>query len=602
MSALVVFAAILIAALLFQGVLCLVRRERQNRVGILNLLLGAIGLFFWLAMESGTVVIAPELGVVMVQGPWTTFLLRLSLVIIAVCAALSWQSALAYARQPFRRRGLAILMGIALVCGLAASSQFNFVAIDGGLRGARPIAYFNMWFPPLMVWVLFCFSQSIAAIFARPRLLDCFRAACLVIAPVALFGLGWQEIADPYTTAAFTRAIWINVLYVAYAGVLGSLAWFAIQWSRRSVAAAVILVEAGLVVWAFHSPEYLYRNRLPGFLIVLGLLTAAQIAWAVSCNWGRSQRSVVPAYHPDDHEIGRLAYTYWESRARTGGSAEEDWQRAEATLRYRGLWTRYLLSFLLCLVAAGLFDFFYASLLSPWIDAAVAFFAWFLTTEFLAQGIVYRIPDWLVRAGRNAARGFEPSWTSLKNWRAEQRAKSSKDQPASGTAKTLRATVQIVAAVAALIAFSEVLHIGKTVLEPFAEPAGDDGKQQPGRQLSLLMSEELNQLRKDTELLVFSGKSMEAGRGDQRRLSRPIVAMESSNLASAISSSNELSIFGLKISPGFLVGIIQVPVRGLLGIDVISGSLFQETTEGASHLRAVVSSNTGQTWTATESP
>jgi hypothetical protein len=28
-------------------------------------------------------------------------------------------------------------------------------------------------------------------------------------------------------------------------------------------------------------------------------------------------------------EVARLAYSYWEARGRQGGSAEEDWYRAE---------------------------------------------------------------------------------------------------------------------------------------------------------------------------------------------------------------------------------------------------------------------------------
>jgi hypothetical protein len=36
---------------------------------------------------------------------------------------------------------------------------------------------------------------------------------------------------------------------------------------------------------------------------------------------------------PDPAEIGRLAYSYWEQRGGQGGSAEEDWLRAEDQLR-----------------------------------------------------------------------------------------------------------------------------------------------------------------------------------------------------------------------------------------------------------------------------
>jgi hypothetical protein len=37
----------------------------------------------------------------------------------------------------------------------------------------------------------------------------------------------------------------------------------------------------------------------------------------------------------DTDEIAKLAYSYWESRGYAGGSAQEDWFRAEDELRQR---------------------------------------------------------------------------------------------------------------------------------------------------------------------------------------------------------------------------------------------------------------------------
>lgn len=36
---------------------------------------------------------------------------------------------------------------------------------------------------------------------------------------------------------------------------------------------------------------------------------------------------------PTQEEIARLAYSYWEGRGCQGGSADEDWRRAERVLR-----------------------------------------------------------------------------------------------------------------------------------------------------------------------------------------------------------------------------------------------------------------------------
>jgi len=39
-----------------------------------------------------------------------------------------------------------------------------------------------------------------------------------------------------------------------------------------------------------------------------------------------------PPARPTHTEIARLAYSYWEARGRQGGSALEDWLRAEREL------------------------------------------------------------------------------------------------------------------------------------------------------------------------------------------------------------------------------------------------------------------------------
>lgn len=50
----------------------------------------------------------------------------------------------------------------------------------------------------------------------------------------------------------------------------------------------------------------------------------------------RGAKSGTPSGPPEDHEqIARLAHSYWESRGGEGGSAEDDWHRAETELKVR---------------------------------------------------------------------------------------------------------------------------------------------------------------------------------------------------------------------------------------------------------------------------
>jgi len=48
-----------------------------------------------------------------------------------------------------------------------------------------------------------------------------------------------------------------------------------------------------------------------------------------------AEAATSPAPISEGEEIARLAYSYWEARGRQGGSAEEDWARAEHEVRKR---------------------------------------------------------------------------------------------------------------------------------------------------------------------------------------------------------------------------------------------------------------------------
>ena len=50
---------------------------------------------------------------------------------------------------------------------------------------------------------------------------------------------------------------------------------------------------------------------------------------------GDAAQAVSAAVEPTREEIAALAYSYWEQRGGKGGSPEEDWARAERTLRQR---------------------------------------------------------------------------------------------------------------------------------------------------------------------------------------------------------------------------------------------------------------------------
>lgn len=51
--------------------------------------------------------------------------------------------------------------------------------------------------------------------------------------------------------------------------------------------------------------------------------------------YGMSEARRFAPRNPSHDEIARLAYSYWEGRGGQGGSADDDWFRAERELRER---------------------------------------------------------------------------------------------------------------------------------------------------------------------------------------------------------------------------------------------------------------------------
>jgi hypothetical protein len=76
------------------------------------------------------------------------------------------------------------------------------------------------------------------------------------------------------------------------------------------------------------APEKRPTKRAKSCQPVLAAMPSAIIAAADGAGG-----STAP--EPKREQIARLAYSYWEARGCEGGSAEEDWARAERELRAR---------------------------------------------------------------------------------------------------------------------------------------------------------------------------------------------------------------------------------------------------------------------------
>lgn len=611
----------LAAALLVQGFICLTVNARLTKVGALSLLLAGISLFSCFAFQSGSVVLSTDFGILLVQGTWNTFLLGATIVAVSLCAGLCWLSTRERLKQPLSRRAARAIWCLSVLAG-ASCFRFSVVQSSAEFPGLVPVRFYGMWFPPLVIWLLVCFSQSVLALLGRRDRLNQFLLTALLIIPVALYGLGWQEIGDPLTSDPFSRSSWLVIFGLAFSGAIGLSAWKVLRPSRIRLAAALFCF-----ILAASALGYMYWNNCAANwncsfddyrepVLAIYILLAAAHAWAAIRCAVRRERDARVKYVPSHEEIDSLAHVYWEVRGRAEGGAVEDWQRAEKALRERGPAGRrepYLLASFICILAVCLFDLLYFSAFRAGIDLVIAFIAWFLLAEFVSKGAVSRIPEWTFDFARGATKSVVPL---LRRAKAKTVSPSSAgpasagDNPAVGAwKKTVRIALPTVAAVAFLVAISEAIHYGSTVIEPFADPETDSTKERPGDQLAKLLVDELSQMRKDIPELAATSRQGAGASGNQSGVSRGrgranlAVASEGSNFGTAVAGSNELDVFGLKIPLGTLAVLVQAPVRYVFRIEQITGNLYKETmnkesgTKGETGWRAVAISSQGKTWT-----
>ena len=79
---------VLTATLLIQSVICMARKDRNTKVGIMAFLLAAVSLFFGIELPTGDVVVSTDFAILMVQGDWSAYLIGLAVVVISLCAGL----------------------------------------------------------------------------------------------------------------------------------------------------------------------------------------------------------------------------------------------------------------------------------------------------------------------------------------------------------------------------------------------------------------------------------------------------------------------------------------------------------------------------------
>ena len=561
-------AVALTAALLaFEGFWFLRRPRRgsHDRAWGLLLLVIAGWVLLWARLFiQGRLVVSSGLGVLLVQGGTLTRIgMYLFLGGISIGAGLAWNACHGGSREGLLQ-SLAWRPVLGVLVAVLAAIQLH------PLRGLNepelpPIYSYDLWSPPLLLWLCLCLAGCLLDLL-RVRSLESFAGlAAAFISVLALLSFGRAELTES-TSAHLWHLSWRFCLMLAFPlglGLWSSLLlrefqhrWAWLHKGRHEALVAISwiigvgLVGVGLVVLSLlgeGAPPW------PCWAALAGMLALAVVAAA------RRLRAVeLPGLSLPCRRIvlGALLALPWLIAIPLFSS------ELELLFSLAGV---LLIAFVLAetLLEGPLFRSF-----RHWRSSATKG-----SPEPGPEGRVTR-PGWLTRAGEHLKRGYD--WLSARK-----------------PLRLLLATIPLTLVL--LIAANEVPNAGKTVIEPFVVTglsAPQKQAQEQEQALGQTLAESLTNALGDLKW-VLQPEVMLQQPGDTHQMKQFGYASDMSGTSAAATQNLVLEISGgIKVPFRMLAAPIQAPVRALLGVNVIRGTLYEEQTR---YILLARSSN-GESW------
>jgi tetratricopeptide (TPR) repeat protein len=539
--------------LLVQGGSCL-RGDRPSFVrwfGVVAITVAALDVVLALLLITGTLAPSREFAAVMVKGTLPSLGLTALLVGLPLMVGLGWHVARTAAGQPSRLRWL-------LVAGLlvGASAVYRVDVLNPEFPAHARVYTHELLWPPLLLWVGFCFVEACYAILRlQSRAWRLWADTALVVAPAV-----WA-LESSWPVAADVKSAWSAALILCLTLSTGLGVWLAAgvlaprrcRWPLRlglSVAGAAI----GLWIAVHWLPgdtrpltSWLVWPGSPAVVAALGLRTAWRLRRA-----GSLDGSLRPPVRP-----------------------------------------RQILSFVaLVFIAASFAELVYFGFLDPVVPLVVFMVAVAVQAEATTRGPLTLI--WQLAPGRQLWGEGSP----LRRWTVSggARLRTLKDHTIV-VAKTLLALPSVPVAIGkflvlvlALIVIVELPNAGQTVVEPFATHVKEDGAIVPlGQRISDRVLNEValidQRLRPDTVRLLPRGSEVEPS-------FKLVAGATTAGLDATFARGNELDLGYVKVPATFVLAVTRDPIRALMGVRVISGTVQQ----GPRGHDLLARSSTGETW------
>ncbi|HEY0606788.1 MAG TPA: hypothetical protein VGD58_27970 [Herpetosiphonaceae bacterium] len=249
-----------------------------------------------------------------------------------------------------------------------------------------------------------------------------------------------------------------------------------------------------------------------------------------------------------------------------------------------------ILFLLLLAIAASLASLLYVPMIGATVALAIFFVAWLVLSEVIADGLMHdlylrRQSFWAAQSPLRrgvASAGNGMRWGSGAAGRGLRSLVSIPSTPI--------AIVKLLLVMALLIILSESLNAGKTIIQPF-RVSGAPQQAHLGPALSDHVINDLGtvmqQMRPDIIVPVSSAPG-----GPNVKY---IPAGASNGLDTALAENASVTIGGVQLPTSLLIGPLQSPVRWLMNVRLINGSVQVNGTNST----LLASSSHGETWTVT---
>ncbi|WP_257453720.1 tetratricopeptide repeat protein [Archangium lipolyticum] len=554
-----VIAVVLAASLLGWEGLWFLRRSVQNHHhrawGLLLLVTAGWALLWARLFYLGRLVVSPDLGVVLVQGGALTRLgMILFLAGISLGAGLAWTACHEY---PPERQLHHLAWRLGLAGGVAVLAAFQLRLLGLGEPELPPVYSYDLWSPPLLLWSCFCLAGCVLGLLRVRSLRSLFGLAALLISVLALFSLGRAE----FTESPFARVwqqAWLACLILAFPF---SLAFWTSRFLRelqtrwkwlgegryRALVVAAGGVGVGLVVLSQWGDGSLIW---PSWVVLAGPLAVALTAAA------RRMKSVnLPGLTLPCRRIVlfSLLALPWVIAVPLFSS------ELEMLFGLAGV----------LLIAAVLAE----TLLDGPLRRGLRAWRSSISEASPDSGRLEPLRGWIARGGKGLKRGYD--WLIAR--------------------KPLRLILTTLPlALILLIAANEVPNAGKTIIQPFmvtglATPRDREQAQELGQTLSEGLTGALGSLQR----VLRSGVVLQQPVNNNKQMDQLGYAADMSGASSA-SAQNLVLEFGggVKVPFRMLAAPIQAPVRALLGVKVIHGTLYEDQ----SRYILLARSSTGEAW------